>query len=304
VRVALLSGGTGGAKLARGLLDTVGAENLTVIANTGDDAWVHGAHVSPDPDLVTYWLADAIDERGYGIRGDSWQVMDALEAAGRPTWFRLGDRDLAMCLIRSELLAAGERLTDAHAAVVKAMSVDSKVLPMCDEPAPTRVGVRGRLLPFQEFMIVERAEGPLESVEFAGIDAARPTPEVLDALRTADAIVIGPSNPVISIGPILAVPGMRDVLAAATAPIVAVSPFVGGAVLKGPTRLFCEAAGVDPSAAGVANLYTGLVDGLVADEPVDADFPVHETPTLMDTPEARRAVATAVLDFTATLSGG
>jgi LPPG:FO 2-phospho-L-lactate transferase len=304
MRVALLSGGTGGAKLARGLLDVVGAENLTVIANTGDDAWVHGAHVSPDPDLVTYWLADAIDERGYGIRGDTWKVMQALDAAGRPTWFRLGDRDLAMCLIRSELLAAGERLTDAHAAVAKAMRVDSKVLPMCDEPVPTRVGVRGRLLPFQEFMIVERAEGPLESVEFTGIDAARPTPEVLDALRFADTIVIGPSNPIVSIGPILAVPGMRDALAAASAPTVAVSPFVGGSVLKGPTQLFCETAGVDPSAAGVANLYTGLIDGLVADEPVDGDFPVLETPTLMDTPEARRAVATATLDFAATLVAG
>jgi LPPG:FO 2-phospho-L-lactate transferase len=303
VKVALLSGGTGGAKLARGLLDVVGAENLTVIANTGDDAWVHGAHVSPDPDLVTYWLADAIDERGYGIRDDSWQVMDALEAAGRPTWFRLGDRDLAMCLIRSELLAAGERLTDAHAAVVEAMGVAARVLPMCDEPVPTRVGVRGRVLPFQEFMIVERAAGPLESVEFAGIDAAQPTPEVLDALRGADAIVIGPSNPIISIGPILAVPGMRDALAAATAPIVAVSPFVGGAVLKGPTQLFCEAAGVEPSAEGVAHLYAGLVDGFVADEPVDAGCPVLEIPTLLDTPETRRAVASAALDFAATLAG-
>lgn len=304
MRVALLSGGTGGAKLARGLLDVVGAENLTVIANTGDDAWVHGAHVSPDPDLVTYWLADAIDERGYGIRGDSWRVMDALEAAGRPTWFRLGDRDLAMCLIRSERLAAGERLTDAHAAVVSAMDVEARVLPMCDEPVPTRVGVRGRVLPFQEFMIVERAEGPLESVEFAGIDAARPTPETLAALRDADAILIGPSNPIISIGPILAVPGMRDALAAATAPIVAVSPFVGGAVLKGPTRLFCEAAGIEPSAAGVAALYTGLADGLVADEPVDASLPVHEMATLLDTPDTRRAVAAATLDFAATLTGG
>ena len=304
MRVALLSGGTGGAKLARGLLDVVGAENLTVIANTGDDAWVHGAHVSPDPDLVTYWLADAIDERGYGIRGDSWQVMDALEAAGRPTWFRLGDRDLAMCLIRSELLAAGQRPTDAHAAVVEAMGVKARVLPMCDEPVPTRVGVRGRLLPFQEFMIVERAEGPLESIEFAGIDAAQATPEVLDALRSADAIVIGPSNPIISIGPILAVPGMRDALAVAAAPIVAVSPFVGGSVLKGPTQLFCETAGVDPSAAGVANLYTGLVDGLVADEPVDAGVPVLEAPTLMDTPDTRRSVAAATLDFAATLTGG
>jgi LPPG:FO 2-phospho-L-lactate transferase len=175
---------------------------------------------------------------------------------------------------------------------------------MCDEPVPTRVGVRGRVLPFQEFMIVERAAGPLESVEFTGIDAARPTPEVLAALRDADAIVIGPSNPIVSIGPILALPGMRDALAAAGAPIVAVSPFVGGSVLKGPTQLFCEAAGVDPSAEGVAHLYAGLVDGFVADEPVDAGCPVLETPTLLDTPEARHAVATTTLDFAGTLAGG
>ncbi|MEX1140906.1 MAG: 2-phospho-L-lactate transferase CofD family protein, partial [Thermoleophilaceae bacterium] len=136
--MALLSGGTGGAKLARGLLDEVGDGELTVIANTGDDAWVHGAHVSPDPDLVTYWLADAIDERGYGIRGDTWEVMEALEAAGRPTWFRLGDRDLAMCLIRTEALRSGRRLTEAHAEVVRAMGVGARVLPMADGPAPTR----------------------------------------------------------------------------------------------------------------------------------------------------------------------
>ena len=302
MRVALLSGGTGGAKLARGLLDEVGAENLTAIANTGDDAWVHGAHVSPDPDLVTYWLADAIDERGYGIRGDSWRVMDALEAAGRPTWFRLGDCDLAMCLIRSELLAAGERLTDAHAAVASAMGVAARVLPMCDEPVATRIGVRGRVLPFQEFMIVEHARGPLESIELAGVDAARPTPEVLTALDEAEAIVIGPSNPVASIGPILALPGMREALAAATAPIVAVSPFVDGEVLKGPTELFCEFAGIEPSASGVATHYGDLIDGVVADEPVTGGVAALEAPTLMATPSGRRAVAAAVLEFTAGLA--
>lgn len=301
MRVALLSGGTGGAKLARGLLDEVGAENLTVIANTGDDAWVHGAHVSPDPDLVTYWLADAIDERGYGIRGDSWRVMEALEAAGRPTWFRLGDRDLAMCLIRSELLAAGERLTDAHAAVVSAMGVAARVLPMCDEPVPTRIGVRGRVLPFQEFMIVERARGPLDAVEFAGVADARPTPEALAALADADAIVVGPSNPVASIGPILALPGMRAALAAASAPVVAVSPFVGGEVLKGPTRLFCEHAAIEPSAAGIAAAYAATIDGIVADEPVEG-LPAIEVPTLMDSPRARRALAASTLQFAASLA--
>jgi LPPG:FO 2-phospho-L-lactate transferase len=301
MRVALLSGGTGGAKLARGLLDEVGAENLTVIANTGDDAWVHGAHVSPDPDLITYWLADAIDERGYGIRGDTWQVMDALAAAGQPTWFRLGDRDLAMCLIRSELLAEGKRLTDAHAVVVGAMDVAARVLPMCDEPVPTRIGIGGRVVPFQEFMIVEGARGPLESVELSGVNEARPTPEVLSALDEADAIVIGPSNPIVSIGPILAVPGMRDALVSARAPVVAVSPFVGGAVLKGPTELFCRFAGVEPSAAGVAGLYGDLLDGIVADEPLATTVPALEEPTLMDTPAARRSAAAAVLAHAATL---
>ena len=302
MRVTLLSGGTGGAKLARGLLDAVGAENLTVIANTGDDSEVHGAHVSPDPDLVTYWLADAIDERGYGIRGDTWQVMEALERAGRPVWFRLGDRDLAMCLIRTELLGAGHTLTHAHAAVAKAMGVSARVLPMADEPVRTRVTSGGHDLGFQEFMIVRGAEGPLEAVAFEGIESARPTPAVLEALAGADAIVIGPSNPVVSIGPILAVPGMRSAVVESRAPVVAVSPFVGGEVLKGPTRLFCEHAGIEASAAGLVRAYAGVLDGAVADEPVTG-LTALEIDTLMDTPERRRAVAEKTLDFAGTLPG-
>jgi LPPG:FO 2-phospho-L-lactate transferase len=318
VKVALLSGGTGGAKLARGLLDVVGPDDLTVIANTGDDAWVHGAHVSPDPDLVTYWLADAIDARGYGLRDDSWQVMDALAAAGRPTWFRLGDRDLAMCLIRSELLREGAPLTDAHAAVVEAMGVGARVLPMADEPAPTTIAAHGHVLPFQEFMIVEQARGPLEGVGLAGAapgplpaaatgltDGGPPaTAAVLAALCDADAIVIGPSNPIASIAPILALAGVREALPATTAPVVAVSPFVDGAVLKGPTELFCAFTGIEPSATGIAAFYARLIDGLIADEPVDSELPIRVTPTLMDTPSARAAVARATLDFAAELAAG
>lgn len=330
MRVALLSGGTGGAKLARGLVDVVGADNLTVIANTGDDAWVHGAHVSPDPDLITYWLADTIDERGYGLRGDSWKVMEALEAAGRPTWFRLGDRDLALCLIRSELLREGATLTDAHAAVVASLGVAARVLPMCDEPAPTAIAARGRTLPFQEFMIVERAAGPLEGVGLlgsapgpvppaaAGLTAPRtsapstsgdgsaasagpprPTAAVLSALAEADAIVIGPSNPIASIAPILALPGLQAAVAEAAAPVIAVSPFVGGAVLKGPTELFCGFAGVEPSAAGIAAFYAGVADAIVADEPVAG--PGLETATLLDTPDARRHVADTIVGLASTL---
>jgi LPPG:FO 2-phospho-L-lactate transferase len=281
----------------------VGSE-LTVIANTGDDVEVYGVHVSPDPDLVTYWLADAIDERGYGIRGDTWQVMRALDSAGRPTWFRLGDRDLAMCLVRTELLRAGERLTCAHAAVVEAMGVAVRVLPMSDDPVRTRVRARGRWRPFQEFMIVDRAQGPVEDVSFEGAARARPSPEALGALAGAEAIVIGPSNPVASIGPVLALPGMREAIAAAPAPVVAVSPFVGGRAIKGPTEAFAAWAGLRADAPGVARAYAGLLDGLVADEEVEPeDVPSLRTDTLMDTPAARARVAATILEFAGALAG-
>ena len=296
--VVLLSGGTGGAKLARGLADV--CDSLTVVANTADDVDVYGVHVSPDPDLVTYWLADEIDERGWGLRDDTWQVMDALAAAGRPHWFRLGDRDLAMCLIRTELLRAGASLTEAHAAVVDALGAEARVLPMSDQPVATWVATGGRALPFQEFMIVEGAQGPIEGVELRGLDRARPSDAVLQGLAEADAIVIGPSNPVISIGPILALPGMREALRGAPAPVVAVSPFVGGRGIKGPTDAFCEQAGVERSAAGIARAYADVIDAVVADEPAGGP-PELVTDTLMDTQEARVRLAREVLDLAASL---
>jgi LPPG:FO 2-phospho-L-lactate transferase len=296
--VVLLSGGTGGAKLARGLLDA--CEDLTVVANTADDVEVYGVHVSPDPDLVTYWLADAIDERGWGLRDDSWSVMEALEQAGREPWFRLGDRDLAMCMLRTEGLRSGLRLTEAHRRVVEALGVPARVLPMSDEPVATWVRARGRTLPFQEFMIVERAEGPIEGVELRGVERARPSDDVLHSLAEADAIVIGPSNPVISIGPILALPGMREALRAAPAAVVAVSPFVGGRAVKGPTEPFCDHAGIAASAEGIARAYGDVVDGVVADEPAGS-LPATVTDTLMDGPEARMRVAREVLELAAAL---
>jgi LPPG:FO 2-phospho-L-lactate transferase len=271
-----------------------------VVANTGDDVEAHGVHVAPDPDLVTYWLADEIDERGFGLRGDTWNVMDALAAAGRPTWFRLGDRDLAMCLIRTEALRAGARLTEAHAAVVEALGVRALVLPMADEPVATFVRHGGRRLPFQEYMILERAAPPVEGVELEGVERARPTDDVLAALAEAELIVIGPSNPVISIGPILAVPGMREALVGAPAPVVAVSPFVDGRSIKGPTEHFCEWAGIEPSAAGIAAVYAGLLDGLVADEP--AEVPVLVTDTHMRDLERMRQLARKILDFGSSLT--
>jgi LPPG:FO 2-phospho-L-lactate transferase len=296
--VVLLSGGTGGAKLARGL--TEACARLTVVANTADDIDIHGVHVSPDPDLVTYWLADEIDERGWGLRDDTWEAMDALAAAGETPWFRLGDRDLAMCRLRTERLRAGDPLTEAHRAVVDALGVTARVLPMSDEPVSTWIGVGGRRVPFQEFMILERAEGPIDSVELRGLERARPTDAVLQAVAEADAIVIGPSNPVISIGPILALPGMREALRAAPAAVVAVSPFVAGRAIKGPTDAFCEHAGIERSAAGIARAYADVIDGVVADEPA-AGPPELVTDTLMDTPGDRVRVARAVLELAASL---
>ena len=301
--VAVLAGGTGGAKLARGMLDVVGPEELCVVANTADDIEVYGVHVSPDPDLVALWLADLIDERGYGLRGDTWEVMTALSDAGRETWFRLGDRDLALCLVRTEALRAGRGLTEAQAAVLEALGTRARVLPMSDEPVRTHVRAGGRWWPFQEFMIVAGAEPAVEDVELRGIEQAAPSPEVLEAIARAEAIVIGPSNPVISIGPILAVPGMRQALAEAGAPTVAVSPFVGGRAVKGPTEAFCAQAGIAATAQGVAEAYAAVIDGLVADEPVSG-VAALQIDTLMDTPEARRRVAAATLEFARGLSGG
>jgi LPPG:FO 2-phospho-L-lactate transferase len=292
--VVVLAGGTGGAKLARGMLDVVGTDELVVVANTGDDSEHYGVHISPDPDLVTYWLADLIDERGWGIKADTWTEMDRRRAEGEEIWFNLGDRDLELCRVRSERLAAGERLTSAHAAVVRALGVTAHVLPMADEPVRTWVKARGDWHPFQEFMIKERGAEP-EAIELRGIDQASISPEVDEAITRAEAIVIGPSNPVISIGPILAVPGVRDRLAAADARVVAVSPFVGGQVLKGPTEPFCAMAGLPLGTAAIEKAYAGVIDGVVADEL--GELPGLKTDVLMDGREARRRVAAEALAF-------
>lgn len=296
--IVVLAGGTGGAKLARGMLDVVGAEELVVIANTGDDAEVYGAHVSPDPDLVTFWLADMIDARGWGIAGDTFAVMDGLRAIGVDVWFNLGDRDLAVCIERARRLAAGERQTTAHAAIASALGVSARVLPMSDDPVRTRVNAGGEWWDFQDFMIRRGGDGPVDGVEFAGAIAARPSGEVLEAISGARAIVIGPSNPVISIGPILAVAGLPDALRASAAPVVAVSPLVGGAVVKGPTAAFMAWAGHPLSSAGVAAAYAGIIDGLVTDEDATGlGIGVMLTDTLMSDAASRERVARETLDF-------
>ncbi|HWT22385.1 MAG TPA: 2-phospho-L-lactate transferase [Solirubrobacteraceae bacterium] len=300
--VVVLAGGTGGAKLARGMLDVAG-EDLVVIANTGDDVEIHGGLVSPDPDLVTFWLADLIDARGWGLRDDTFAVMDGLRSLGEDVWFNLGDRDLAICLWRARQLAEGRRPTEVADALRRALGVRARVLPMADSPVRTWVRARGTWHPFQAFMIRERAQGPVEGVEFRGAAAAGATPEALEAIAAARAVVVGPSNPVISIAPILAVPGVRAAIEATAAPVVAVSPLVGGQVLKGPTDAFMAWAGAPLSADGIAARYDGLLDGLVADERAEG-LPTLETDVAMPDAAGRRRVAREVLDFAQALARG
>ncbi len=303
----VLAGGTGGAKLAAGVQEVIGG-GLSVIANTGDDWEVHGLLVSPDPDLVTYWLSGQIDaERGWGIRDDSFTVHERLEQLGAPGWFQLSDRDLATCLYRTEFIAAGGTLTAAQGQIARALGATAAVLPMCEERVRTRVRTPAGWRALQEFLILDQGEAPIEAIEVDGLDVAQATPEVLEAVAAADAIVIGPSNPVISIGPILSIPGLRQAVADAAAPVIAVSPFVAGRAVKGPTEAFMGAIGRPSTAAGVASLYEGLLDAVVVDEDDPDDGPegiqVFSCPTLMEGAEGRRALARRVLELAATMIG-
>lgn len=299
--MVILAGGTGGAKLARGMLDVVGGEHLVVIANTADDIEIYGAYVSPDPDLVTFWLADRIDERGWGLRDDTFAAMDQLRELGIEVWFKLGDRDLAIGLERARRLNRGERLTDAQRAIARRLAVIAPVLPMSDSPVRTRVQADGRWWPVQEYLIKGHGSAEVVDLDFRGRRTAAPTPEVLNALSNATAIVIGPSNPVISIGPILALRGVREAIRESAAPVVAVSPIVQKEILKGPTAEFMRWSGRPLSSDGIAAAYDGLLDGLVADEPA-ASLPVLETTVLMDSAASRRTVAKRTLEFALALA--
>jgi LPPG:FO 2-phospho-L-lactate transferase len=307
MRVALLAGGTGGAKLGAGMQEEIGAD-LAVIANTADDIEVLGVHVSPDPDLVTYWLSGEIDaERGWGLRDDSFTVFERLSRLGAPDWFSLSDRDLAACLYRRQFLDEGGRQTDAQAQIARGLGVEARVLPMTDAPVRTKVMTAAGRRDLQEYLIVDGGAAEVQGVELEGIAEAEPTAEVLAALADAEAIVIGPSNPVISIGPILAVPAMREAIAASPAPVLAVSPFVAGAVVKGPTERFMAALGRPSTAAGVASLYAGLIDAMVVDEgdpgPPPEEIPTLAVPTLMEGAAGRARLARIVLDYAADLAG-
>jgi LPPG:FO 2-phospho-L-lactate transferase len=307
--VTLLAGGVGGAKLAYGLQAHLGSD-LTVIVNTGDDLERHGLVVWPDHDTVVYTLGGLDDrERGWGLRGETWAVSEQLDRLGEDAWFRLGDRDIATHLVRTERLGRGERPTNVARHLQKTLGVPATILPMTDEPIRTQVRTDDGWLEFQEYFVHRRQEPTVHEVRFEGIDGARPTAEVAEALAGARAIVIAPSNPIVSIGPMLALPGFRDYLADARrrgVPIVAVSGIVGGKALKGPADRMLASLGMESSAVGVARIYADLVDVFVLDR-IDADQePAIQalgvrtvvTDTIMTDDAARARLARDVLDTT------
>jgi LPPG:FO 2-phospho-L-lactate transferase len=313
MNVVLLAGGVGGAKMAEGLAAHVDRD-LTVIVNTGDDLELYGLSIWPDHDTVSYTLAGLDDEvRGWGLRDETWTVMERLEALGEAPWFRLGDRDLATHLFRTERLAAGARPTDVALELRAAMGIGPRILPMADEPVRTEVRTDDGWLEFQDYFVHRHQEPAVHEVRFRGIDVARATPEVLAAIDAADVIVIAPSNPVVSIDPILAVPGFRPALEAARGrgtSIAAVSGIIGGKALKGPADRMLASLGEVSSAVGVASRYAGLITHFVMDD-VDAalaesveilGFPTLVTDTIMTDDDARARVGGAVLGFARSVS--
>lgn len=317
MRVAALAGGVGAGKFLRGLVRVVPPEDLTVIVNTGDDVRIHGLHVSPDLDSVTYWLAGVADrERGWGRAGETFRTTEELRRFdASDSWFSLGDIDLAMHLFRSQLLEQGSSLSAVTAEVARRFEVPARIIPMTNEPVQTRVEVvdeRGQAmdLHFQEYWVKRGARDEVKAIRYEGSESARPAGGVLDAMGEADAILICPSNPVASIEPILAIPGIRDALAERRDQAAGVSPIVGGAPVRGMADKLLPAVGVEVSAAGAASFYRGLSRGWIIDE-VDRSlagaierqgFDVVVTPTLMVDDAAAEVVARAVLRLA--LGGG
>jgi LPPG:FO 2-phospho-L-lactate transferase len=267
VKVLALAGGVGGAKLAEGLEAVVPSGDLSVVVNTADDFDLWGLHICPDLDTVMYTLAGiASPETGWGIMDESFDALEMLARYGEDIWFKLGDRDLATHVIRTARLRAGESLTGITADLSAALGVRSAILPMCDEQVATVLDAPDGPLEFQEYFVRRRQRDEVLGVRLRGVDNARPTDAVLETLAGADMVVFCPSNPVVSIGPILAIPGMREALTSSLAPRIAVSPIVGGRALKGPADRMLASLGHEVSAAGVARMYEGLVDGMVIDE--------------------------------------
>jgi LPPG:FO 2-phospho-L-lactate transferase len=304
--IVALAGGVGGAKLADGLYRALPAHQLTVIVNTADDLDLFGLRICPDLDTVMYTLAGIANPlTGWGIRDDSFAALEMLGRYGRPTWFRLGDRDLATHVARTERLRAGAPLSAVTAELAAALGIQATLLPMSDAPVATRVQTPVGTLDFQDYFVRLHQAETVTGVVFDGIERARPPAAALRALTEAEAVILCPSNPIVSIGPILAVPGLRDAVARHPGPRVAVSPIVAGRALRGPADRMLESLGHEVSAYGVAALYRGLIDGMVIDEADAALAPRIEglgmrvlvAPTVMGNPDDRVALAARVLAF-------
>jgi LPPG:FO 2-phospho-L-lactate transferase len=309
--IVALAGGVGGAKMAQGLQCALSPGDLTVVVNTADDFDLYGLRICPDLDTVMYTLAGIADPgNGWGVAGDSHHALDAIARYGREPWFVLGDRDLATHILRSERLRRGAPLSTVTAELSAALGVPSRIVPMSDDPVATIVVTPQGRLAFQDYFVGRRQSDDVLGVEFAGIDGAYGNAAALTAIAAADAIVIAPSNPIVSIGPIVATPGVGEALAASEAPVVAVSPIVGGQAVKGPAAKMLATMGHEVSAFGVARLYDGLIDGMVIDA-VDGDLtPAIEalgvavlvTQTVMGDTDDRLRLADEVLDFAATMT--
>jgi LPPG:FO 2-phospho-L-lactate transferase len=304
--ITVLTGGTGGAKFVDGLRKLLPLRELTLIVNTGDDLEWWGLHVSPDLDSIMYVLAGMLSrDRGWGIDGDTFECVQAMRRIGAPAWFNVGDRDLATHLARTQLLRSGRRLTEATAEIAAALGVQSRILPMSDAPVETRVTTPDGELSFQEYFVRERYRPQVRGVRFVGAEQSTPAPGVLEAISSADVVVLAPSNPITSIGPILAVPGIREALCETQAPVAAISPIVGGAAVSGPAGALMAAQNLSVSAAGVAQAYEDFLDLLFVDKQ-DADaaavlgetgLHVHCAKTIMKTAEDKAALAATVLEL-------
>lgn len=307
MNIVALAGGVGGAKLADGL-QRVLAENLTVVVNTGDDFQLHDLHIAPDLDTVLYTLAGIANrETGWGITGDTFHNLEMISQYGGEDWFRLGDRDLATHLLRTQWMRGGYTLTQATQNLSQALGVRAHILPMCNEPVATIVNTNAGELAFQEYFVHRRWQPILKSYRFHGIEKARVTPEIMQAFQTANAIVFCPSNPFVSIEPILSVKGMRELLQRARVPKIAVSPIVGGEALKGPAAKMFQELGMEPSAFQVAKMLRGVVDRFVLDRVDEAQarsikdlgMRVWVTDTVMRDDMERERLAREICDWAA-----
>jgi LPPG:FO 2-phospho-L-lactate transferase len=304
--ITVLTGGTGGAKFVDGLQRVVPADQLTIIVNTGDDHEWWGLYVSPDVDSIMYVLSGLLSpERGWGVRGDTFHCLDQMKKLGEDTWFSVGDRDLATHLLRTKLLSQGRTLSEVTQEIAKRLGIRQRILPMSDQRVETRIGTPVGELSFEEYFVKRWYQDPVESVRFAGASETEPAPGVVDAIASADAVLIAPSNPVTSIGPILAVPGIREALRKTSAPVVAVSPIIGNAAVSGPAANLMAAQGLDVSIAGVAHAYSDFLDILLAHKSdLDiaktvnaANLQIHCANILMCTVEDRTRVAATALSL-------